>query len=106
MPGVARVDHRTKCVSLVAISLSQNFETRKCISAFVVVEDFRLPWIQRLSFCFVVSARTCLRTSIKSFLGMFAKKLQKCAYCLRHVCLIFLLYLSVSPYITSENPLN
>jgi hypothetical protein len=29
MPGVARVDHRTKCVSLVAISLSQNFETRK-----------------------------------------------------------------------------
>jgi hypothetical protein len=28
MPGVARVDHRTKCVSLVAISLSQNFETR------------------------------------------------------------------------------
>jgi hypothetical protein len=27
MPGVARVDHRTKCVSLVAISLSQNFET-------------------------------------------------------------------------------
>jgi hypothetical protein len=30
MPGVARVDHRTKCVSLVAISLSQNFETRNC----------------------------------------------------------------------------
>jgi hypothetical protein len=28
MPDVARVDHRTKCVSLVAISLSQNFETR------------------------------------------------------------------------------
>jgi hypothetical protein len=28
IPGVARVDHRTKCVSLVAISLSQNFETR------------------------------------------------------------------------------
>jgi hypothetical protein len=28
MPGVARVDHRTKCVSLVAIS--QNFETRNC----------------------------------------------------------------------------
>jgi hypothetical protein len=28
--GVARVDHRTKCVSLVAISLSQNFETRNC----------------------------------------------------------------------------
>jgi hypothetical protein len=28
MPGVARVDHRTKCVSLVAITLSQNFETR------------------------------------------------------------------------------
>jgi hypothetical protein len=27
MPGVARVDHRTKCVSLVAISLSQNFES-------------------------------------------------------------------------------
>jgi hypothetical protein len=27
MPGIARVDHRTKCVSLVAISLSQNFET-------------------------------------------------------------------------------
>jgi hypothetical protein len=26
----ARVDHRTKCVSLVAISLSQNFETRNC----------------------------------------------------------------------------
>jgi hypothetical protein len=33
MPGVARVDHRTKCVSLVAISLSQNFETRNCWSA-------------------------------------------------------------------------
>jgi hypothetical protein len=30
MPGVARVDHRTKCVSLVAISLSPNFETRNC----------------------------------------------------------------------------
>jgi hypothetical protein len=30
MPGVARVDHRTKCVSMVAISLSQNFETRNC----------------------------------------------------------------------------
>jgi hypothetical protein len=29
MPSVAQVDHRTKCVSLVAISLSQNFETRK-----------------------------------------------------------------------------
>jgi hypothetical protein len=28
MPGIARVDHRTKCISLVAISLSQNFETR------------------------------------------------------------------------------
>jgi hypothetical protein len=27
MPGVARVDHRTKCVFLVAISLSQNFES-------------------------------------------------------------------------------
>jgi hypothetical protein len=27
MPGVARVDHRTKCVSLVTISLSQNFES-------------------------------------------------------------------------------
>jgi hypothetical protein len=30
MPGVARGDHRTKCVSLVAISLSQNTETRNC----------------------------------------------------------------------------
>jgi hypothetical protein len=30
MPGVARVDHRTKCVSLVAISVSQNFETHNC----------------------------------------------------------------------------
>jgi hypothetical protein len=30
MPGVTRVDHRTKCVSLVVISLSQNFETRNC----------------------------------------------------------------------------
>jgi hypothetical protein len=30
MPGVARVDHRTKCVSLVAISLSQTFETHNC----------------------------------------------------------------------------
>jgi hypothetical protein len=30
MPGVARVDHRNKGVSLVAISLSHNFETRNC----------------------------------------------------------------------------
>jgi hypothetical protein len=30
IPGVARVDHRTKCVSLVAISLIQNFEARNC----------------------------------------------------------------------------
>jgi hypothetical protein len=34
MPGVAQVDHRTKCVSLVAISLSQNFETRICWPAW------------------------------------------------------------------------
>jgi hypothetical protein len=34
MPGVARVDHRTKCVSLVAISLSQNFETRSLAGMF------------------------------------------------------------------------
>jgi hypothetical protein len=30
MPGVAQVDHRTKSISLVANSLSQNFETRNC----------------------------------------------------------------------------
>jgi hypothetical protein len=30
IPGVARVDHRTKCVSMVAISLSQIFATPNC----------------------------------------------------------------------------
>jgi hypothetical protein len=37
MPGVARVDHRAKCVSLVAISLSQNFETRKQASSSLLL---------------------------------------------------------------------
>jgi hypothetical protein len=32
------------------------FRNPQFVSAFIVVEEFRLPWIQRLSFCFVVSA--------------------------------------------------
>jgi hypothetical protein len=30
IPGVGRVDHRTKCVSMVAISLSHIFVTTNC----------------------------------------------------------------------------
>jgi hypothetical protein len=32
------------------------FRNPQFVSAFVVVEEFQLPWIQRFSFCYVVSA--------------------------------------------------
>jgi hypothetical protein len=50
IPGVARVGHRTKCVSLVAISLSQNFETRNCWPAWSFTRHrFRWSLLSNLS---------------------------------------------------------